>query len=283
MFSFLFGCSFFNSSSDYEKIADKITEKTAEKLQVEKHLCLIGTGGQMMDDIQMMAMSFNYYQEVEIEKARMLIVYAVHDYLLEINNNNKIRPYLHNYPFNSKNVEIRIFVYNSDRSELPPEKIYCIECINGKIEYYTRLNPRQAIHEESYEEASKKTVTSQNVAKQIGPIIDENYKKKNIFREAIAKDGAKVNVTVDSFEHSMFKIRGEDFKPYEALNFISNSCNEVLCFSIQADKSGNIPEMGFLPAVIGKSGGICYIDILRDKDAIHIRFPWGIECKIENN
>lgn len=156
MFSFLFGCSSFGYQSPrYVKLAHEITEKTAKELKAQKNLYLIGTGGQMMDDIQMMAMSFNYYQEVNLKTARELTIYAIDEYLSAINNNKEVRPYLHEYPFTAKNVEIRIFVYNPDRSELPLEKIYCIECINGGLEYYARSNPRQAIYEETYEQASQ--------------------------------------------------------------------------------------------------------------------------------
>ena len=154
MFSFLFGCSSFGyQSPHYVKLAHEITEKTAKELKMQKNLYLIGTGGQMMDDIQMMAMSFNYYQEVNLKTARELTIYVINEYLSAINSNKEVRPYLHEYPFTAKNVEIRIFVYNPDRSELPLEKIYCIECINGGLEYYARSNPRQAIYEETYEEA----------------------------------------------------------------------------------------------------------------------------------
>src|ERR1044072_300363 len=92
MLSFLCGCSSFSSSPDYEKIADQITEKTAKELQAQKNLYLVGTGGQMMDDIQMMAMSFEYYQEVDLKTARELILYAIHAYLSAINSNTEIRP-----------------------------------------------------------------------------------------------------------------------------------------------------------------------------------------------
>jgi len=106
-----------------------------------------------MDDIQMMAMSFDYYQEVNIKTARELIVPVINEYLSAINSNKEIRPYLHEYPFTAKNIEIRIFVYNPDRSELSLEKIDCITSLNGMLKYYTRSNPRQAICKETYEEA----------------------------------------------------------------------------------------------------------------------------------
>lgn len=155
MCSFLFGCSSFSLSPDYEKIADKITEKTAKKLKEQKGLFLAGTGGRMMDDIQMMAMSFDYYQEVDVKTGRELIVHVINEYLSAINTNKEIKPYLHEYPFTAKNVEIRIFIYNPDRSELPPEKIDCITSLNGTLKYYTRSHPRQAIYGETYEQASR--------------------------------------------------------------------------------------------------------------------------------
>ena len=98
---------------------------------------------------------------------------------------------------------------------------------------------------------------------------------KPIAGEVIAKDGAKVRIYVDSFEYSRFHIDGEGFKPYESLNFISNSCDEFIYTTIKAGKNGEIVPMGLSPAVIGKSGGTCYIDIFRDTNSIHLTFPWG--------
>ena len=158
------GCtSFGDQMPDYEKIADKITDRTAAKLKEEKNLILIGTGGRMMDDIQMMAMSFNYYHEVNLEQARELIVYSINKYLSDINNSQEIRPYLHEYPFSSKNVEIMIFVYGPDRLELPPEKIYCITSRKGIIRYYTRSDRDHPICKETYDEALSEITFSQGL------------------------------------------------------------------------------------------------------------------------
>ncbi|CCB87955.1 hypothetical protein [Simkania negevensis] len=155
------GCSSFGHRFvDYERIADRITAKTAKKLEKQKNLRLIGTGGGMMNDIQMMEMSFQYFQEVDLQKARELVVYAVKEYLTDINSNEKVRPYLHEYPFTAKNVEIRIWIYNPDRSRLPSDKIYYISSIDGVLSYYIRgpeEYSRLAVCEETYEEALKQT------------------------------------------------------------------------------------------------------------------------------
>src|SRR5271157_4501708 len=87
---FGFSCSSFTESA-YVKIAASITNKTAKKLKERKNLFLIGTGGQMMNDIQMMAMSFCFYQEVDLKTARELMVYVINEYLSAINNSTEVR------------------------------------------------------------------------------------------------------------------------------------------------------------------------------------------------
>ena len=192
IFISVFGCSSFRDQMpDYEKIADKITNRTAEKLKKEKKLTLIGIGGRMMDDIQMMAMSFNYYQEVNLEQARELLIYVINEYLSDINNNQDVRPYLHEYPFTSKNVEIRIFIYGPDRRTLHPDKIGYISSIDGVLEYYTGADDDHPICRETYTEALSEIAFSQG--------LETGVRKTNeevVVAKAVAKDGAKVRVSL---------------------------------------------------------------------------------------
>lgn len=153
-----------NHHVDYEKIANSITIQTAKKLETEKKLHLVGTGGGMMDDIKMMAMSFNYYQEIDVKEARKLAIHAVNQYLSAINNNKDIRPFLHEYPFTPKNIQIRILVYKPDRSLPPQDKIQFISVINGYITY--SLNEPNGLFEtvckEPFEEALRLSNPSEN-------------------------------------------------------------------------------------------------------------------------
>jgi len=140
----------------HEKIADRITAKTAKRIEEKTHLYLAGTGGRMMDDIKEMDMGFDYYGEVDLAEARRMLVYVIDEYLAAINSSQEIRPYLHEYPFNAKNVGIRIWFYNPDRSNLARDKIYYISAINGILNYYIEGKKeftREAICTETYEEA----------------------------------------------------------------------------------------------------------------------------------
>lgn len=142
---------FKNQPVDYEKIANSITIQTAKKLETEKKLHLVGTGGGMMNDIKMMAMSFNYYHEVDVKEARKLAIHAANQYLSAINNNKDVRPFLHEYPFTPKNIQIRIFVYKPDRSLPPQDKLQFISVINSNITY--SLNDPMGLFEEVYKES----------------------------------------------------------------------------------------------------------------------------------
>jgi hypothetical protein len=147
-----------NETPNYIKLAHKIINQEAKKLEKEKGLVLIGTGGRMMDDIEEMYMGFQYFKEVDLDTARKLLVYCIEKYLSAINSDEKVRPYLHNYPSTVKNVEIGIWFYKPDRTNLSWGKIYYVSAINGVLSYYikpSKNQSREAICEETYEEALK--------------------------------------------------------------------------------------------------------------------------------
>ena len=160
----LTSCSLIDYMPEYEKIADRVTEHTANKLRKERNLHLIGTGGRMMDDIKMMAMSFNYYHEVDLPSARKLLMYALNEYLVAINRSEKIRPYLHDNPFTAKNIEIIIFLFKPDGNYLPRDKIQYISASDGKLTYYLDVPETYSIvsiYEETYEEAKQALISEQ--------------------------------------------------------------------------------------------------------------------------
>ena len=155
----LCSCSFFTESRpEYVKIANKITNETGKKLKEQKNLHLAGTGGGMMHDIQMMMMAFQFNQIVDMETARELLVYSGEEYLHAINSNVEVKPYLHDVPFTSKNIEIVIYFHTQSYETVPSGEISIAAIEEGLIVYYIDDPERytiQSIHEESYEDAVK--------------------------------------------------------------------------------------------------------------------------------
>lgn len=143
---------------EYEKMADRLTLRTAIKLKKEKNLTLVGIGGGMMDHIRMMSMSFVYKNEIDIEAGRDLLVSCLNEYLNAINSDEKLRPHLVNYPFEPKNVEIWIYIHRSDNQRMDLGKISFISSIEGNFKYKIDKDPHNSeiIYKETYEEAIAK-------------------------------------------------------------------------------------------------------------------------------
>ncbi len=143
----------------YVKIAHEIRCKTALQLKKEKKLQPIGYGGQMMGDIQKVCLSFQYWDLVDLEKARELTVYAAQTLMHNLNSSEEVRPYLHDYPCTAKNVEIEIFILTPDRNSPPIGAIEYISARDDFVTYYIRQpgrnysNPDRLLKKETFEEA----------------------------------------------------------------------------------------------------------------------------------
>ncbi len=148
-----------HTSPRYVKLSDEVLYQTAQQLEKEKDLLAIGTGGQMMGDIQLARISFQYFHLVNLEESRELLTYAIQTFLKNINENKKIRPYLHTYPFTTKNIEVTIWIYQADGKYPPQGNIQCLELENGILKYEllapTKFADWPILHEETYEEALK--------------------------------------------------------------------------------------------------------------------------------
>jgi hypothetical protein len=131
-----------------------------KKLQVcESGWCLRGK-----KKIQVMHCGFFYYDELDVDQARELLLRAGNLYLTAINENEKIRPLLEIYPFTPKNIEISIFLQNRDGSKFSLEKLCIASIENGMLRYRIgALDPNgyfTVICEEQYEEAMRKNSSS---------------------------------------------------------------------------------------------------------------------------
>lgn len=142
---------------EYVKIADKITDEVAKKLKLEKELYLVGTGGGMMNHIRMMAMGFDFYEEIDLKTARELTVYTINEYLSAINSNESIRPYLCEYPFTAENIEIRIWPRKPNGENPKPGNICSISATQGMIRYDNKPSNDllETMHEETFAEAQR--------------------------------------------------------------------------------------------------------------------------------
>jgi hypothetical protein len=142
--------------SPKERSADVVLKQAATAIAKKYDLTPFGTGGGMMDEIKMLALAFQYTKPIDISSGRELLLSTIDTFLETVNKDPTIRPYLKNYPFEPKNIQIRIFLCHPDRSGPSKGEFCAISALDGVLIYRTKntaTGPTTLAHKETYEEA----------------------------------------------------------------------------------------------------------------------------------
>lgn len=158
VFCFLMTCNSLHAEQKYIKLVDRITGKFSKELKNEKNMYLFGYGGSMMNDVEEVFMSFHIVQQATIQEARQLFVEVAERYLARINEDEKLRPYLHNFPFTIDNLDLGIGFENEMRQP-HNDLAYVVYCKRTGNIIYNANDPKEdmfyKVYEEPYEEAVK--------------------------------------------------------------------------------------------------------------------------------
>jgi hypothetical protein len=145
--------------SEDEEFANQVQKKAAMNIKKETGLIPFGSGGQMMDQIKMLHLAFICHQPINIEKGRELALKASEELLLQINSEEKIRPFLNNFPFEPQNIIIELYIQKADGHSFGGEILSVVFVNEGIIKYKIddpNSNQLLTIFEEKYEEALQK-------------------------------------------------------------------------------------------------------------------------------
>ena len=96
-------------SPKYVIYANELQNDFIKKIEKELKFICCGSGGGMPYDIEEFSVGFNIYQYGDIIQARELEVLLTEKFLNFINSNEKIKPYLREYPFTINNKNIYFF------------------------------------------------------------------------------------------------------------------------------------------------------------------------------
>jgi len=146
-----------------ERLGNLVMRKAAYKIRDATSLSPCGTGGCAMREVRMLALSFFYYEMIDIEEARRLLIYAIQTLTKEINAEEKLHKYLYKYPFPPSHTEITIFVQNKDYSPISSEYISIARFVDGILSYdidHPKTEHLETIYKETYEEALEKLTSS---------------------------------------------------------------------------------------------------------------------------
>lgn len=145
----------------YVQISDQLSNKTAKILEEKYHLNLIGTGGGLFKCVNMLSLSFNIQGSLSKDDLRKILIDGVNTFLNEINNDINIRPYLKRYPFLAEDVEIKLFIVDSQRREVFHPEISVAIARSGELVYKTESEQNktrygyESVNKEKFEDALK--------------------------------------------------------------------------------------------------------------------------------
>ena len=146
----------------YENELDTFLNSYAREVKSKWGIQCVAAGGEMSDGIKEFAFSFKRNKRTSIEEARKLEVEATDLLLSKINANEKLRPYLANYPFPVDKTKVKITFQKSDKEDFDDGSLYTVFQENNKIQYHAHdvfkedaptLYYPILIREESYDEA----------------------------------------------------------------------------------------------------------------------------------
>ena len=171
---FLWSCTLNAYSSNhaiYAPLVREITDAFAHEIEAEFDLFCEGGGGGMPDDVREIEVDFVAYRRATIEEARVLEVKATERLLKKINEHEKIRPYLREFPFPPDRAHVRISFQKEDDSFQSDGTVTIVSQARNKL-FYSIANPftERLVHlaEEPYEDALKIVKNT--------PLREDNYR-----------------------------------------------------------------------------------------------------------
>jgi hypothetical protein len=103
---------------DYLKYVNEIVSDFVKDMEKKHKLHCSGSGGRMPKDVEKIEVLFSSRENTKIEEARKMEIYGIQSLLQRINDHEKIRPYLREYPFKSSRVDVSIS-FITDTNEHP--------------------------------------------------------------------------------------------------------------------------------------------------------------------
>lgn len=138
LLSFHFGAWAANGQAkplEYGKLASQLMHNFSRRMAVEKGLKPLTSGGGMMREIYSLSVGYTTCGNVNVEEARALLVSCVEDFADTINKNRQLRPYLHDYPFPPKSIELSIIFEKPNHDYVDAEYVVNVLLLKGTVHY----------------------------------------------------------------------------------------------------------------------------------------------------
>jgi hypothetical protein len=147
----------------YYDMANQLNSEIIKGLSKRFNMNAVGITAGLADHVNVLGAMFQIRGPLSKDELRQILVDCVQEYLQQLNSNEKIRPFLKNYPFLAEDINISILVVDK-KGLCVKHPAFCIVANSGKTVWFATNEPGGAYkyeEEETFEE-SLKIVTEQN-------------------------------------------------------------------------------------------------------------------------
>ncbi len=139
---FLMGFKLFTNPDPYippsEQAVNQLLGYAAKRFTTKYNICPIATNVAMPGGIvKLLGLDFQVKGPLSKIEIRRLLISLSDEFLFCINDDLELRPYLEQYPFTIQNVEIDLFLVDSNRRDLNHPYIGIAGISKGKLDYLT--------------------------------------------------------------------------------------------------------------------------------------------------
>ena len=133
-----------------------LMERVSRQLSDRYNLEAVGAGGEMMTRIDLLRLCFEYRGDLSEKEARKVVVESVDIFVREINRDEKVRPFLAQYPATANTVSLSITIYNEGGSSREDPLLSVAGFSRGEV-YFKTVDPknRHRFQRRSYEPLSE--------------------------------------------------------------------------------------------------------------------------------
>ncbi|MCB1114001.1 MAG: hypothetical protein KDK62_04530 [Chlamydiia bacterium] len=135
------------TESTHVRLSRQISDPYISEMSKQYCFKYFGGGGAFLNTVNEISIIFVSPYVISLDECRLQYVRMIETLLKKYNSNEEIRPYLGNYPFEPKNLEILI-VYNLDPNLSIPNRVYSVTMINGVI--FFEIKDTDSVAPENY-------------------------------------------------------------------------------------------------------------------------------------
>ncbi len=120
---------------EYIVLVDKMMVEFSNEMLQEEKFHLSRYGGGLRHDIKMVSLGYRAKRHATVEEARELFIKYSQKLLKRINEDEKMRPFLNQYPFTENNIEFGLSFFQKNQKEFTDGSVSYVFLVRGKIFY----------------------------------------------------------------------------------------------------------------------------------------------------